>query len=93
MQPFVALSIVLASECFTANRANERSLIRVRSEMRAQVVCSSKPLRAEITLEGSRVFLLPAAFRAIGGRPLRIGEIQNVVALIRGITRASTVAR
>jgi hypothetical protein len=93
VQTFVTLAVVLASECFAAHRANERSLIRVCSEVRAQVVCSSESFRAESTLEGSRVFLLPAAFRTIGWRSLRIGKVENVVSLIRSITRAATIAR
>jgi len=82
MKTFVSLAIVLARERFTADRANERSLVCMCAKMRTKIVCSGETLRTQIALEGGRMLLLPAAIRAIGGRTLRIGEIKNVIALI-----------
>jgi hypothetical protein len=53
----VALAIVLAGEGFAADCAHEWSFIGVGAEMRAQIVCSGKPLRAQVALESGRVLL------------------------------------
>jgi hypothetical protein len=44
MQAFVTFPIVLTSKGFAAHRANERSLISVRTEMRSQIVRPSEAL-------------------------------------------------
>lgn len=82
METFVALAVVLASEGFAADCTNERPLVRVRAQMRTKVVGSGKALGAEVALEGGRVFLCATPVCAVGRRPLRVGEIKNVVALV-----------
>jgi hypothetical protein len=46
VQALVALAVVLTSEGFAADCTDKWSFVGVGAEMRAQVVCSSEPLRA-----------------------------------------------
>jgi hypothetical protein len=91
MQTLVAFAIVLACEGFTTDRANERSFVCVCAKMRAKVVCSSETLGTQVTLECSRVLLLPATIRTIGGRAFRVGKVKDVISLVRSVARATAV--
>lgn len=71
---------MLTCKCFAADRADKWSFVGVSSQVRAQVVGSSEALRAQVTLESSRVFLCSSTVIGSSTRPLRIGQIQNVVA-------------
>jgi hypothetical protein len=57
MKPFVTLSIVLARKGFPAHCTHEWALVGMNAKMRAKVISASKSFRAQITLEGRRMFL------------------------------------
>lgn len=85
----MAFTVVLTSERFAADSADERSLISVSAQMGAEVVCSGESLRTEIALKRSGVLLLPAALCSVGRCSLGIGEIKDVVSLIGCVTSAT----
>jgi hypothetical protein len=91
MKTFVTLAIVLACKGLTAYRTNERPLVCVCAKMRTKIVCPSETLRTEVALECSRMLLLPATIRAIRGCALRVGKIEDVVSLVRGIARTTAI--
>jgi hypothetical protein len=70
MQAFVALPVVLARECLSTHRANKRTLVSVGTEMRAQIVGSSKALWAESALERSRMLLNALGIPIVGAHCL-----------------------
>lgn len=83
MKAFVSFSIVLASECFTANAAHKWTLISVSAQMRTQIIGACETLRTQGALESCRMFLRTLWVRAVGrvGRSRGVGKIQNIVAV------------
>ena len=73
---------MLSRKGFATDSANKRSFISMGPQVRPQVVGPRKSLRAQVALEGGRMLLHP--FRVGGGGtwPLRIGQVQDVVAVI-----------
>ena len=78
----MSLSIMLSRKGFTTDRANKRSFIGMGPQVRPQIVGPCESLRTQVALESGRMLLHP--FRVGGGRtwPLRIGQVQDVVAII-----------
>ena len=89
VEAFVALAIVLSCESFAAHRANEGSFVRVRSQMTTQIIRSREALRAKITLEGRRMLLDSTVLCAVAGTTLGLREVEDVVALVGSVARAS----
>lgn len=79
VESLVALAIMLSRKRLAADGAHEWSFIRVRAQMRSQIVRPREALRAEMALECGRVLLHPLRVRLRGAGALRIGKIQNVV--------------
>lgn len=77
VEAFMSFSIVLACKGLATDGADEGSFVGMGAEMRAEVVGTREAFRAEITLEGGRMFLnLPiAGNRGSSG----IGKLENVV--------------
>lgn len=86
MQALVPFPIVLPREGFAAYGTYERSLVRVCSKMRPQVVRTGEPLGAEGALESSRVLLdalWVATIRATRrSLILRVREAEDIIALV-----------
>lgn len=80
----MTLAIVLSSERFATNAANERSLVGVRTKMRAKVVGSSESLCAKVTREDGRMLLYTSIGVAAGGL------LTNEVLSNRSIRRRTT---
>lgn len=73
----MTFSIVLACKGLATYGADEGSFVGMGAEMRAEVVGTREAFRAEITLEGGRMFLnLPIAGN---GGSSGIGKLENVV--------------
>lgn len=70
VQALVAFPVMLPSECLSTHRANERTLVSVGSQMRAQVVGPGEALGAQVALEGCRVLLDPFGISTLGARSL-----------------------
>jgi len=71
VQALMALAVVLARESLPADRADEGPLVRVRAQVRAEVVGAGEAFRAEGALEIGGVFLQPGfvcAAAAAAGR-------------------------
>lgn len=74
----MAFTIMLARKGFAADGADEWPLIRMCAEMASEVVGASEAFRAEVTLEGSGVFL-DALLGAGGGWTGRIRQLKDVI--------------
>lgn len=82
VQPLVSLAVVLTGKGFAANTADKGTLVRVRAQMRPEVVCSSKALRTQRALKRGGVLLRALRIRAVGRcGPRGVGQIQDVVAI------------
>lgn len=78
----MALPIVLPRERFAADGANKRSLVSVGAQVGPQIIGSCKAFRTQVALEGGRMLLHPFGVVGRGTRPLWIGQIQDVVAIV-----------
>lgn len=79
VQAFVALAVMLTRKRLSADGAHKRPLIGMRAQVRAEVVRACKALGAERALEGGRMFL-NSLVRTGGGRPVRVGQFEDVIA-------------
>lgn len=78
VQSLVPFPVMLAGKRFSADGANKGSLVCMRAEMAAEVICTSKSFWAKCALECSRVFL-DTFVCAGGGGTRRVGEFENVI--------------
>jgi hypothetical protein len=85
----MTFTVVLASKCFAADRADEGTLVRVGAKMGSKVVGTCEALRAEVALEGSRVFLNASRVGRGRTRALWIGEIENIITIGNGRRRGT----
>jgi len=81
MEALVAFAVVLASECFAADGADEGALVGVGAEMGTKVVGACEALGAEIALEGGGVFLDALAVGGYCARTPGVSEVKNVVTM------------
>ena len=79
VQAFVALAVMLTCKRLTTDGAHKGPLIGMRAQVRAKVVRACKAFGTERALEGGRVFL-NSLVCARGGRPVRVGQFEDVIA-------------
>lgn len=97
VEALVPLAIVLAGKGFAADGADKGTLVRVSSQMGAQVVGAREALGAEGALEGCRMFLralgtvVLRARRVNRARPRWIGKVEDVVAMRHARRRGATI--
>lgn len=80
VQAFVALAVMLTRKRLAADGAHKGPLIGMRAQVRAEVVRACKAFGTKRALKGGRVFLNPLV-RAGGGRPGRVGQFEDVIAV------------
>lgn len=87
----MALAIVLAGEGFATDCTHEWSFVGVGAEMRAQVVCSSKPLRTQSALESGGVLLDTLRVTRSCTRAPWVSQIENIVTTLDRRCRKTSI--